>query len=146
MRADVFTTFKRTMRRTYDWTTPGVGSRYMLIKEFSAVGAFGDIIHVGPNITSVEAKIGMNVVYEADFMLHYTNGNFIVDAGYGLRGHSKEEHKEWVGEITGSKYGFWSIAANANDNNVATDALVNGFQATETAHTAALSLTQANLS
>ncbi len=158
MRADVFTTFKRTMRRTYDFTTNGVGSRYTLIKEFTAVGDnYAGKLYRAGNITSLQAKIAMNVVYEADFMLHYTNGNFIVDAGYGLRGHSKEEHKEWVDTIAGSKYGFWGYEADdggndplaaAHDGNNAVDVLTNGFNVAGTAvnpFAAATSITEAAL-
>jgi len=138
IRADVFTTFKRTMRRTYDFTLNGVGSRYNLIKEFTAVPAYAGVLHRGVNLTSLEAKIAQDAVYNADFMLHYTNGNFVVDGGYSLNGHTKEEHKSWVGEIAGSKYGFFSTPnADANDNSNAVDVLVNGFPATAAAGFAA---------
>ncbi|MFS8506515.1 MAG: hypothetical protein LVQ75_00015 [Candidatus Babeliales bacterium] len=47
----------------------------------------------------------MDVMYNVDLVLGYTNGSLGVNVGYGLFGHSKEEHKSWVDSFTTKFYG-----------------------------------------
>lgn len=120
VRADVFHALKATVRRTYDWTAHGVGSRYNLLKEMSALATYADVMHQGVNITSLQAKVNMDVVYDVDAMFRWNNGNFCFDVGYGLHGHSKENHKEWVDTIADNKYGAWAPTTADADNAVET--------------------------
>ncbi|NBP03457.1 MAG: hypothetical protein EBU90_25880 [Proteobacteria bacterium] len=49
----------------------------------------------------------MDVMYNVDLVLGYTNGSLGVNVGYGLFGHSKEEHKSWVDSFTTKNYAAW---------------------------------------
>lgn len=111
LKADVVHLFDATVKRTYDLTTKhGVWSRYILFKEFAALAgnaAANGIVH-GVNFTTLQAKVGMDVMYNVDLVLGYTNGSLGVNVGYGLFGHSKEEHKSWVDSFTTKFYGAFA--------------------------------------
>lgn len=106
LNADVLHVFDKTVRRSYDWTANGNGSRYILVKEFTADLAYNSIIYYGTNITSQQAKVGMDLLYDVSLNFCYSHGNLRADVGYQLNGHSKEKHKEWVGRIAGKKFGL----------------------------------------
>jgi len=116
LNADVVHLFDATVKRTYDMTTKhGAWSRYILFKDWTVAG-FGvapdlnTMVH-GGNFSTLQAKVGMDVMYNVDLVLGYTNGSLGVNVGYGLFGHSKEEHKSWVDDIaSGKKYGALAIA------------------------------------
>lgn len=111
LKADVVHLFDATVKRTYDITKHGAWSRYILFKEFPTLGlaASADGVVHGGNFTTLQAKVGMDVMYNVDLVLGYTNGSLGVNVGYGLFGHSKEEHKSWVDAFTTKNYGALAI-------------------------------------
>lgn len=137
LNADVVHLFDATVKRTYDFTTKhGVWSRYILFKEWTTVGAnqapvATGTVH-GSNFSTLQAKVGMDVMYNVDLVLGYTNGALSVNVGYGLFGHSKEEHKSWVDAFTTKNYGAWAVdvadfdAANNTEDLVATTVQIHG--------------------
>lgn len=145
LNADVVHLFDATVKRTYDLTTKhGVWSRYIIFKEgttaaFAALATNG-LVH-GVNFTTLQAKVGMDVMYNVDLVLGYTNGSLGVNVGYGLFGHSKEEHKSWVDAFTTKFYGALdNTNANmdaANDNEaISTNVKIDGGNGSLTTPTA----------
>lgn len=113
LNADVVHLFDATVKRTYDVTAHGNWSRYMLYKEWltanlndAGAPVTNGLTH-GVNFTTLQAKVGMDVMYNVDLVLGYTNGSLGVNVGYGLFGHSKEEHKSWVDSFTTKNYAAW---------------------------------------
>jgi len=107
--------FDATVRRSFDITGRGQGSRYLLVKESTqAVGgaAVNPTIQNAINITSVQAKVGIGVMYNLDFLLRYQNGGLNLDLGYQLWGHSKEKLSKFVSTID-SVYAFQNMEADA---------------------------------
>ncbi len=150
LNADVVHLFDATQKRTYDLTTKhGVWSRYILFKEYLTAGlgtapVATSIVH-GVNFTTLQAKVGMDVMYNVDLVLGYTNGALGVNVGYGLFGHSKEEHKSWVDAFTTKLYGAWSpddadldTAGNA-DGLISTNIKIDGGNGSSAAVTTAAS-------
>ncbi len=133
LKADVVHLFDATQLRSYDVTRHGVWSRYMMYKEFATAGAAGTNLTHGVNFTTLDAKIGIDVMYEANLLFRYTNGNMAIDLGYGIWGHSKEEHKEWVSAEISKVYGALDFGGANMDTGVAatvttftTDATISG--------------------
>lgn len=124
LNADVVHLFDATVKRTYDMTTKhGVWSRYILFKEWVTANLGGvpvanQMVH-GVNFTTLQAKVGMDVMYNVDLVLGYTNGSLGVNVGYGLFGHSKEEHKSWVDSFTNKLYGAYHPSRANLDTDVA---------------------------
>lgn len=129
--------FANDQVRTYDISGNGAWSRYQLLKQISALTAvpgntYDGIMVSAANITTLTAKIGIDVAYDANLMFHYTMGNLSLDLGYQVAGHGKEKHKEWVDTITADKYIVYGGAAAAdalaaNDNNGYINLPISGF-------------------
>lgn len=111
LQADLVHLFDATELRSYDMTTKhGVWSRYILFKDFASIGGAptaNSIIH-GVNFSTLNAKIGIDLMYDVNLMMAYTNGSMGINVGYGLHGHSKEEHKKWVDSFTTKFLGAWA--------------------------------------
>lgn len=114
LQADLVHLFDATELRSYDLTANGTWSRYLLFKEWLSANLndAGNpettaIVH-GVNFTTLNAKIGMDLMYDVNLMMSYSNSSMGINVGYGLHGHSKEEHKKWVDAFTTKYYGAWS--------------------------------------
>lgn len=115
LQADLVHLFDATELRSYDMTTKhGVWSRYILFKKWTTANLGGapdsnSMVH-GVNFSTLNAKIGMDLMYDVNLMMSYSNSSMGINVGYGLHGHSKEEHKKWVSAdpfATGN-YGAWA--------------------------------------
>ncbi len=121
-RADMIHVLAMRQLRSYDITRHGVWSRYMLFKEWGA--AFGTplankIVH-GVNFTTLNAKIGIDLLYDVSFLVRYSakiaqKGTLSFDAGYGCWGHTGEKHTKWIDDITG----LYGAMDDTNANNAA---------------------------
>ena len=109
--------FANEQVRSYDLnnlSTPAgqnVWSRYLLVKvmnptTFDYTGELDSMINVGTRT----AKIGIDVVYDANLSFCYMMDNWSFDLGYTVNGHSKEKHKEFV-----------TSGDNATDSAIAAD-------------------------
>lgn len=76
--------FNAKQRRTFDLIGHGVGSRYL------QPGGPNNSFVPGPNVTTVDSKVKINVAGEAILMLNYKRCGFTFDVGYGVWGRSKE--------------------------------------------------------
>lgn len=119
LNASVVHLFDNEQRRSYDINGNGKWSRYQLLKQISALTAvpgntYDGIMVNAINITSLKAKIGIDVAYDANLTFCYHMGNMSLDFGYAVAGHSKEKHKSWVDTITADKYIVYGGAAAAN--------------------------------
>lgn len=158
LRADIHHLFKKTQKRTYDFTAQhGVWSRYMLYKTYASVGGnptANSIIH-GVNFSTLDAKIGINAMYDVNLMARYSTGAMAFDLGYSLHGQSKEEHKEWVTADWTLIYGAFGsvgegdlttaeIAKTAVDSDISGQTVANGTVSAVT-NTAANNVQRAKL-
>ena len=142
-RADVAHAFNATITRSYDFIAKhGVGSRYMLAKQFTAAFAYNTVIAPLINISTISAKIDIGVLYDVSLALRYTHVNWFFDGGYQLSGHSKENHNGWVGSFTTSLYGAMVpngvTDVNTLGTSLATNATISGATAADAIPTAAV--------
>ncbi|MGE0010417.1 MAG: hypothetical protein AB7F19_00445 [Candidatus Babeliales bacterium] len=91
----VYHLFNAKQTRTFDLIGNGVGSRYLLFKRFAPdeddVPQFTGTLVPGPNVTTIETKVKINVAGEAVLMFDYQRCGFTFDVGYGIWGRSKEK-------------------------------------------------------
>lgn len=115
MRADIAHIFGAIMRRSYDYTTNGRGSRYLLVRRHTAYNSLADTDGIlnSINITSLRAKIDIDAWYKIDALFRWSRGNLAIDGGYGLFGHTKEKHKGWIDTIPEATFTFYA-AGNAD--------------------------------
>lgn len=117
LKADLIHAFGANVWRTYDYQLNGAGSRYILVKEFTGVtttaGTYNNIMHYGTNISTLQAKIGIPLLYNLNAMLRWEHGKTSINVGYQLWGHNQEKHYGWKTTIDTSKYGF--VATTAAD-------------------------------
>ncbi len=113
--ADVTHIFGANMRRSYDYTNNGKGSRYLLIRKHSAFDALEktDGVLSSINVTSLRAKISMDVLYDVQMLFRWSFKRWNFDFGYKLYGHTKEKHEKWIDTITPATFTFYA-AGNAN--------------------------------
>jgi len=127
--------FARTCKRSYDVTRHGVGSRYMLAKKKPALGTSfttaNNIVSV-INYTTLDAKINIDLLFDATALFRYTNDGLKMDFGYQLTGQTKENHKGWQGDIS-ALIGMMRISGTnfggADLDNVSTDIQIHGANA-----------------
>jgi len=77
----VYHLFNAKQKRTFDLKTNGVGSRYLLFKQFNAQGDFTNTFVPGPNVTTLDAKVNIKVMGEAVIMFDYQWSNVTLDIG-----------------------------------------------------------------
>ena len=102
--------FKKQQKRSYDFTANGKGSRYLLLKEFTAGTPYtynGTMVNA-INITTLDTDVKVDVKGDATAMFYYKNGGFSMDLGYNIWGRSKEKG-ELKQNITENKYGFFGV-------------------------------------
>jgi len=101
--AQVTGMFDATMRRSYDATRHGVGSRYQMFKFHPTAVALTTASGHSTNLinySSLQAKIGLGVLYDINLMVRYQNGGLCCDLGYTAFGHGAETHNGWVDAFT----------------------------------------------
>lgn len=121
--------FKARHKRTFDWTTNGIGSRYLWLKKFNAAGNQVVELTRGPNVTTLDCDVQVKVVGEATVFFDFNWCNWVFDIGYNVWGRTKEEVS-----ITGSiAEGIYGIKGNTLVNfdgtvdlNVAPTTTING--------------------
>lgn len=100
--------FANTQKRSYDITNCGIWSRYLLVKKMSNIGAtnsaYSGVMENFINVGTLDARIGMEVVYDAGLSLCYRHGETTFDVGYQVAGHSKEKWKSWQETIALDTY------------------------------------------
>ena len=136
LNAQITHLFDATMRRSYDSTRHGVGSRYKMVKVGQTIAFVAANSHNANyiNYSSLRAKIGIDVMYDATLMVRYQNGGLCCDLGYQAWGHSAEKHKGWVDTYTTSILGAIAATtqtadwANANIARISLDASITGTQ------------------
>lgn len=105
----VYTLFNAKQKRTFDLIGNGIGSRYLLFKRFSpnedGTPTFANTFVPGPNVTTIETKVKINVAGEAVLMFDYQRCGFTFDAGYGIWGRTNEKITA-TGEILPQTYGL----------------------------------------
>jgi len=114
LKADLIHAFGANVLRTYDYTANGVGSRYILVKEFTAANAYNNILHYGTNISTLQAKIGIPLLYNINAMLRWEHGKTSINVGYQLWGHNQEKHYGWKTTMEINKYGFLATTTTGN--------------------------------
>ncbi len=111
LRADIVHTFNSTVLRSYDTKSNGVGSRYLLIKEFlpltdrNGYFTYIDSISYAINITTLYANIKIPCVYDISLMLQTKYKQIDFDLGLQIHGHSSERHKNFINLFPYGLYG-----------------------------------------
>lgn len=89
----IYHLFQAKQKRTFDLRGNGVGSRYLLFKKFTdgqfLAGDTGTLV-LGPNVTTRDAKVKINVAGEAVILFDYQQYGMTLDFGYNIWGRSKE--------------------------------------------------------
>ncbi len=91
--------------RTFDIQENGIGSRYLLFKQFDAAGNFTNTFVPGPNVTTLPAHVKIKVMGEFVLLLNFKWAPVTFDIGYNLWGRSKE-HIKISGNIPTNTYGL----------------------------------------
>ncbi len=122
--------FNTKQRRTFDLLNNGVGSRYLLFKQFNEAGNFANRFVPGPNITTLDAKVGIGLIGQAVLLVDYQRKGLTIDFGYSAWGREKEKIK-LTQEIEQATFGIWGgtpidnlIPGAANRTN--SQVLING--------------------
>ncbi len=148
LRADVAHTFSSTITRSYDVNNHGVGSRYLLVKQFTSAYAYNNTITYMINLTTLRAKINIPCVYDISLMLQAKHKQMDFDLGLQIHGHARENHKRWVDTALPAG-NFGALDAGFADANPAADpdpshqpllspdVSINGVQANHTSPTTA---------
>jgi hypothetical protein len=116
---DMAHVFGKKMRRSYDYTINGEGSRYLLVRRHEAYNALASVDGIlnSINITSLRANIAIDLLYDFNCALQLTTDRTIFNFGYGLIGHTQEKHHGWIDTIAPSTFTFYA-AGNANAEGV----------------------------
>ncbi len=105
----VYSLLKTKQVRTFDLNANtignGIGSRYLLFKQFNAAGNFENIFVPGPNITTLPADVRIKVMGEFVLLLNYKWSDVTLDIGYNLWGRTKE-NITITGVIPANTYGI----------------------------------------
>lgn len=136
----VYHLFKAKQRRTFDLKQTGaqtcdpnlnspnlnIGSRYLLLKRFQN-GAFANTFTPGPNATTLNADVTINVMGEFVILFDYQWSNVSFDIGYNLWGRSQESIT-LTGTIPANTYGVLGRTfINGNGANLTnSQAMING--------------------
>lgn len=136
----IYHLFKAKQRRTFDLKRTGdqvcdptlnspnlnIGSRYLLLKRFQN-GAFANTFTPGPNGTTLNADVTINVMGEFVILFDYQWSNVSFDIGYNLWGRSQESIT-LTGAIPASTYGVLGRTSIAGDTAIRTNsqAMING--------------------
>ncbi len=86
----VYSLLKNKQVRTFDLKKNGIGSRYLLFKQFNAAGNFTDTLVPGPNVTTLPADVKIKVMGEFVLIFDYQWCDITLDIGYNLWGRSRE--------------------------------------------------------
>jgi hypothetical protein len=129
--------FDNEQVRNYDITNCGDWSRYLLVKKMTAVSGgnatYDGILDNMINIGALKAKIGVDVVYDANLTFCYQMGNMSVDFGYQLSGHGKEKHKDWVTNVAANTYTLYDYSsADCNSAAGVTQITISGNETGQT--------------
>ncbi len=95
----VYHILSASQKRTFDLKENGIGSRYLLFKNFTGTPAlvYNDEILFGPNVTTLECNVKNNVHADIALMFDYRWRGLNVDCGYNLWTRSRD-----ILTITGS--------------------------------------------
>lgn len=98
--------FANSQLRSYDLTASGKWSRYLAVRKIGTIGAADNTYYGGIdnmiNVGTLHAKIGDYVNYDANLLFNFQYNNFDFQLGYTFAGHSKEKHKSFVDDFSGT--------------------------------------------
>jgi len=123
LRADLAYILNATERRSFDFTTNGTMSRYLLVNHHTDFNSTNKITNA-INVTSLQVKVGKYLLYDINAMFSVTHNEWEMNVGYNLVGQSKEKFGSFVESIPStatSAYVFYSYA-NAPVGNIAANA------------------------
>ena len=115
---------KRTMKRSYDLTANGKGSRYLLANQHvTSNNDLTDDVERVINLSTLDSKVKVNVIWDGALAFGYKNGGFDIDLGYNIWGRTKETN-QITGTFTtvdGKYFSLWgsTVATNADDSSAA---------------------------
>ena len=130
LRADIVHTFNAIITRSYDASKHGIGSRYLLVKEFTSAFAYNNIIKYLIDLSTLRAKINMAAVCDVSLMLRAQHKQIHCDLGLHIHAHTKETHKKWIDTgLPAGNYGALATAiADCDDALVSQDVSITGAQ------------------
>lgn len=128
--ANFYHLFRSTQKRTFDFTQNGIGSRYLLLKEFNSIGEYSGFIQRGPNVTTLDAKVSIPFEADASILFNYEKCGFTFDVGYNIWGRSGEDIKI-TGEIDKNRWGIKgdTLVTGTTQNLTASMSHINGSNA-----------------
>ena len=83
--------FRAKQKRSFDLTSNGFGSRYLLLKEFDRTGAFTGTVTPAINKTTLNCTVRSDVMADIVLMFGYTLKGLVFDIGYNGWIRSKEK-------------------------------------------------------
>ena len=97
--------FKAAQVRSFDLTTQGAGSKYILVADFGTAGTtFANSVQQLVNLSSLAVNSTVGAEVDMALMLQYNCNNWQFDLGYNFAGKSKET-LALVGELADGRYG-----------------------------------------
>ncbi len=128
--ANITHLFPARQNRSFDFTTNGFGSRYILLKQFDNTGNYDGLSLPAINKTTLSCKVKTSVQIDIAIMFGYIYNEFGFDIGYNGWARSRERIslKE---SIESNRFGFKgiqnvAIESGDNDNTTQSTATLNG--------------------
>lgn len=114
--------FRAKQKRSFDLKENGFGSRYLLLKEFDATGAFTGKVIPAINKTTLDCTVRADIMADIVFMFGYTYKGIVFDIGYNGWIRSKEKIS-LKGAIEQNRFGIKGIQNVTNINTQSTATL-----------------------
>lgn len=124
--------FKARQCRSFDFTTNGFGSRYMLLKEFDTDHTYTENMLPAINKTTLPCDVRVDLKIDGTFMASYHDQHWTFDVGYN--GFIRTREKICIiGTIEENKYGLKGIqnVTNIDANKTESSATLHGNDITQ---------------
>jgi len=123
--------FKSKQCRTFDFTSNGFGSRFILLKQYDDAAVYNGTVVPAINKTTLACEVSVPFQMDLSLMASYKYNNWNFDFGYNgwIRSH---ENICLVGEIESNRYGFKGIqnVSGADEHKTQSTATLHGNELT----------------
>lgn len=122
---------KARQKRTFDLTKNGIGSRYLLFKQFDQNGQYTGTMVRGPNILTLNVDVSNTVEGDVAVIFDYQHCNLVVNVGYNVWGRTTDtiKLKQTIPANTYGIAGLTGTDPGANRNRTASLTQIDGENA-----------------
>lgn len=113
LEGSLYHVFKAQQRRSFDLKANGIGSRYLLLKEFSNNVYTGRIVR-GPNVLTLSCKVSNAIDAQATGMFELGYNDWIAQVGYNVWGRSQDQISD-IELFAENTYGIAGLSGTGTD-------------------------------